>query len=199
VAAAGQPRKLVVDMPAPGSAAALPAKNLLAVLIRPRLEVNLTRTRAAVALVLWLLVTLAAGQLGSLLGGDAQGELYRQLERPAWAPPGWLFAPVWIVLYLLLGTAAWLVWRERGFAGARWPLTLFLVHLLFNAAWTGIFFGLRMFGLALVEIVVLWALILWLTVLFWRARPLAGVLMLPYLLWVSYAVALNYALWRMNP
>jgi len=157
-----------------------------------------TTTRSLVGLALWIGVSLAAGQIGNLLGGgDAQ--FYRQLDQPTWAPPPWLFGPVWIVLYILMGVAAWLVWRERGFAGARLPLTLFLVHLVFNAAWTGIFFGLRMFGLAFAEIVVLWALVLAVLVLFWRVRPLAGALLVPYLLWVTYAAALNFALWRMNP
>jgi translocator protein len=159
----------------------------------------MSRTRSVVGWVLWVGVTLAAGQIGNMLGGGGDAGFYQQLDRPDWAPPPWLFGPVWIVLYVMIGTAAWLVWRERGFGGARFPLILFLVHLLFNAAWTGIFFGLRMFGLALAEILVLWALIAWLIVLFWRIRALAGALLVPYLLWVSYATALTWALWRMNP
>jgi translocator protein len=155
--------------------------------------------RSILALVLWVGVSLAAGLVGNWLGGGGDPQFYQQLQRPGWAPPPWLFGPVWIVLYVLMGVAAWLVWRERGFAGARLPLTLFLVHLVFNAAWTGIFFGLRMFGLAFAEIVVLWILILWVLVLFWRIRALAGALLVPYLLWVTYAAALTFALWRMNP
>jgi translocator protein len=156
-------------------------------------------TRRWTALALWIGVSLAAGLVGNWLGGGGDPQFYQQLDRPAWAPPPWLFGPVWIALYVLMGVAAWLVWSERGFAGARLPLTLFLVHLLFNAAWTGIFFGLRMFGLAFAEIVVLWGLILWILILFWRVRPLAGALLVPYLLWVTYAAALTFALWRMNP
>jgi translocator protein len=149
--------------------------------------------------VLWIGVSLAAGLIGNWLGGGGDAQFYQQLDRPPWAPPPWLFGPVWIVLYVLMGVAAWLVWRERGFGRARFPLVLFLVHLIFNAAWTGIFFGLQRFGLAFAEILVLWALIVWLVVLFWRIRPLAGALLIPYLLWVTYAAALTYALWRMNP
>lgn len=156
-------------------------------------------TRRWAALALWIGVSLAAGLVGNRVGGGGDDQFYQRLDQPAWAPPPWLFGPVWIVLYVLMGIAAWLVWRERGFAGARLPLTLFLVHLVFNAAWTGIFFGLRMFGLAFAEIVVLWGLILWILVLFWRVRPLAGALFVPYLLWVTYAAALTFALWRMNP
>jgi translocator protein len=158
-----------------------------------------SKTKEIGGLVLWIGVSLAAGQLGNWLGGGGDAGFYQQLERPVWAPPDWLFAPVWIVLYVMMGIAAWLVWRERGFRGARLPLILFLIHLLFNAAWTGIFFGLRNFGLAFAEIVVLWLLIAATLILFWRVRPLAGALLLPYLLWVSYAAALNFALWRMNP
>jgi translocator protein len=159
----------------------------------------MSTTRAIVGLVLWIGVSLAAGLIGNWLGGGGDAQFYQQLDRPPWAPPPWLFGPVWIVLYVLMGVAAWLVWRERGFGRARFPLVLFLVHLIFNAAWTGIFFGLQRFGLAFAEILVLWALIVWLVVLFWRIRPLAGALLIPYLLWVTYAAALTYALWRMNP
>jgi translocator protein len=159
----------------------------------------MSRARSAIALVLWIGVSLAAGWIGNQLGGGGDAGFYQQLDRPGWAPPPWLFGPVWIVLYVMMGVAAWLVWRERGFGGARFPLVLFLVHLVFNAAWTGIFFGLRMFGLAFAEILLLWALIAWLVALFWRIRPLAGALLIPYLLWVGYAAALTFALWRMNP
>jgi translocator protein len=154
--------------------------------------------RIWLGLVGWIAVSLAAGQIGNLLGaGDAS--FYQELNRPAWAPPSWLFGPVWIVLYLLMGIAAWLVWRERGFEHARGPLVLFLVHLVFNAAWTGIFFGLREFGLAFAEILILWAMIVALVVAFYRIRPVAGALLVPYLAWVSFAAALNFALWQMNP
>lgn len=155
--------------------------------------------RAVAGWIGWVALSLAAGQVGNLLGNAAASPLYRRLDLPSWAPPGAVFAPVWITLYVLMGTAAWLVWRERGFDGARAALTLFIVHLLFNAAWTGIFFGLGAPGLAFAEIVVLWLMIAALVVLFWRQRALAGVLLLPYLAWVTFAAALNYAIWRMNP
>jgi tryptophan-rich sensory protein len=148
---------------------------------------------------LWVGISLAAGLIGNLVSGAAESQFYRQLTLPDWAPPAAVFGPVWITLYLMMGTAAWLVWREHGFGRARGALVLFLVHLLFNAAWTGIFFGLEAAALALAEIVVLWAMILALVIMFWRVRALAGVLMLPYLLWVTFATALTYAIWRMNP
>ena len=147
----------------------------------------------------WVVVSLAAGWIGSTLSGAMESRFYQQLARPEWAPPPSVFGPVWTALYVLMGTAAWLVWRERGFAGARLALGLYLVHLVFNAAWTGIFFGLEAPGWALAEILLLLAMIIALVALFYRVRVAAGVLLVPYLLWVCYATALTYALWRMNP
>lgn len=149
--------------------------------------------------MVWVVVTLAAGWIGSALSGAMESQFYQQLVRPDWAPPPSVFGPVWTALYILMGTAAWLVWRERGFARARFPLVLYLVHLVFNAAWTGIFFGLEAPGWALVEILLLLAMIVALVVLFFRVHAVAGVLLVPYLLWVCFATALTYSLWSMNP
>lgn len=152
----------------------------------------------ALGLLGWLLVSFTAAAIGAIGSANA-GDFYAQLARPDWAPPGWLFAPVWTVLYLLLGVAAWLVWRARGFAGARSALTLFVVQLAANALWTWLFFVWRLGGLALAEIVVLWFLILATLIAFARVRTWAGLLLVPYLIWVSYAAALTAAVWRMNP
>ncbi len=146
----------------------------------------------------WLLVSFVAAAIGAVGSANA-GEFYAQLARPAWAPAGWLFAPVWTVLYLLLGVAAWSVWRVRGFAGARGALGLFVVQLAANALWTWLFFVWRLGGLALAEIIVLWFLVLATLVAFARVRTWAGLLLAPYLAWVSYAAALTAAAWRMNP
>ena len=124
---------------------------------------------------------------------------YQQLVRPDWAPPAWLFAPVWTVLYSLIGVAAWLVWRVGGFRAARTALTLFLVQLVVNALWSWLFFGWHLGGLALADILVLWVLIVATIVAFWRVAPLAGALLIPYLLWVSFAAALNHSVWQLNP
>lgn len=136
------------------------------------------------------------------MGGFASanaGDFYRRLERPGWAPPGWLFAPTWTVLYLLMGVAAWLVWRERGIRGARAALSLFLVQLTVNALWTWLFFVWRLGGVAFAEILVLCALVAGTSGAFWRVRPLAGALLLPYLAWVTFASALTYSIWQRNP
>ena len=154
--------------------------------------------RQVLGLLGWLGVTFAAAAVGAVASADTAA-FYAQLARPAWAPPAWAFAPVWSLLYLLIGLAAWLAWRERGFSGAGPALCLFAVQLVANALWTWLFFAWRQGALAFVEILVLWVLIAATTVAFWRVRPVAGALMLPYLVWVTFASALTFAMWRLNP
>lgn len=151
-----------------------------------------------VGLIGWLLVAFAAGAVGAVASINA-GDFYRQLDRPDWAPPAWMFGPVWTVLYILLGLSAWLVWRDRGFRGAPAALAVFLVQLAANALWTWVFFAWHRGGLALAEILVLLCLIVANVGLFWRARPMAGILLLPYLLWISFATLLTNAVWQRNP
>ena len=155
-------------------------------------------TRQILGLVGWLAISFAAAAVGGLASADA-GAFYRELIRPAWAPPSWLFAPAWTLLYLLMGIAAWLVWRKEGFRRASPALTLFLVQLGANALWTWLFFVWRLGAFAFAEILILWVLILCTLVAFWRVRPLAGALLIPYLAWVTYASALTYAIWKGNP
>ncbi len=146
----------------------------------------------------WLLASLAAAALGAIASASA-ANFYRELARPAWAPPGWLFGPVWTVLYLMMGIAAWLVWRESGWDHARLALSIFLVQLVANALWSWLFFAWRQGAWASVEIVLLWLLIAATIAVFWRVRPLAGALLLPYLAWVTFAAFLCFAIWRRNP
>lgn len=154
--------------------------------------------RKIVGLLFWLALSFAAAAIGGVASASAP-EFYRELVRPTWAPPAWVFGPVWTMLYLLMGIAAWLVWRERGFGGARTALALFLVQLVANAMWSWLFFAWQLGALATVEIFILWGLILATTITFWRIRPLAGALLVPYLLWVSFASVLCIAIWRANP
>lgn len=146
----------------------------------------------------WLLLTFAAGAVGAVASADAAA-FYNGLVRPGWAPPAWVFAPVWTVLYAVIGIAAWLVWRARGFRSGAAALSLFAVQLAANALWTWLFFAWRQGGLAFVEILVLWVLILSTIIAFRRIRPVAALLLVPYLAWVGYACALNLSLWRLNP
>ena len=146
-----------------------------------------------------LAIFLAASFLAALPGGLlTDAGWYVALNRPAWAPPGWLFGPVWTVLYVLIAVSGWLVWRRGGWAAQRIPLIAFGIQLALNCAWTPIFFGARQIGLALVVIGVLGVAIAATAALFWRVSRVAGGLMLPYLLWVSFATTLNFAIWRLN-
>lgn len=151
-----------------------------------------------VGLVVSLLVTFAAAALGGMATSTNVGEWYRQIARPSWTPPDWIFGPVWTTLYAMMAIAAWLVWRQRGLAAARGPLTLFLIQLVLNTAWSALFFGLRRPDLAAVEIVVLWLAILATLIAFWRRSALAGWLLVPYLAWVTFAAALNFEFARLN-
>jgi translocator protein len=146
-------------------------------------------------LAAWLGITFLAAAIGSQF---EPGAWYGSLDKPSWTPPNAVFGPVWTVLYLLMAIAAWLVWSARGFSGARTALTLYLLQLALNTAWSWLFFGEHRIGLALLDIVVLWLLIAATLVLFWRIRPVAGWLLVPYLVWVGYAAALNYAIFQAN-
>jgi tryptophan-rich sensory protein len=157
-----------------------------------------TKSKQIVALLGWLIVSFAAAAIGGAATSQA-GPFYTQLVRPEWAPPPSIFGPVWTVLYALMGVAAWLVWRVRGFRAARSALVLFLVQLALNALWSWLFFGWHRGALALADILLLWALIVATLIAFWRIRPLAGALLVPYLLWVSFASILNYSVWQLNP
>jgi len=144
----------------------------------------------------FLILAFSAAGIGRLAAPFAPAsEWYAGLNKPTFQPPAWIFGPVWTVLYLLMGTAAWLVWLRGGWCGA---LTLFLVQLALNAAWTPLFFGLHEIGLALVDLCLLWAAVAAMTAAFYRVWPLAGALLVPYLAWVSFAAVLNAVLWRLN-
>ncbi len=146
----------------------------------------------------WFLVTFIAAAIGSRASISAS-TFYAELVQPGWAPPSWLFGPVWTVLYTLIAIAAWLVWRSGGFQSQRVALSLFIVQLALNALWSWLFFVWNRGAMAFVEIIVLWLAIVMTLVTFWRVRPLAGVLFLPYHMLVSIAAVLNFALWKLNP
>ena len=152
------------------------------------------------ALWLGLAGWIALAFLAALPGGAAVATAseYQTLAQPSWAPPSWLFGPVWTVLYVLMGVAAWMVWKEGGFSSAQIALGLFIAQLVLNAIWTPLFFGAGLRGWAFLDIVLL-ALAIGATILaFWKVRPLAGALLVPYLAWVLFASVLNFAIWRLN-
>lgn len=154
--------------------------------------------RQSLGLALWLGVAFLAAFAGAAASISA-GTFYMELNRPTWAPPAWLFGPVWTLLYIMMGVASWLVWRRAGWSGARTALSLYLLQLALNALWTWLFFVTHTGALAFIEIIVLWALIIATIGAFRRVSPTAAALLLPYLLWVSFASVLTFAMWRLNP
>ena len=156
------------------------------------------RKRQFLGLAGWLALSFAASAIGAIASLHAR-EFYTALEQPTWAPPASVFGPVWSVLYFLMGLAAWLVWRERGKRVVSGPLALFVVQLAANALWSWLFFAWHQGRWAFVGIVILWFLILATVIAFSRVRALAGALLLPYPAWVSFATALAYRVWQLNP
>ena len=154
---------------------------------------SLRRSRSPRRLAAWLVAAFVPAVIGAPFPAP---EWYRELEKPGWAPPPWLFGPVWTVLYAMMGIAAWLVDRSRPMS--RGALGLFGLQLALNALWTPIFFGLRRPFAAFVEILAMWVAILATVVAFTRARVVAGLLLVPYLAWVTFAALLNGAIWRRN-
>jgi tryptophan-rich sensory protein len=155
-----------------------------------------TEARQWVGLLAWLLAAFAAGAVGAVASVDAAA-FYAQLSKPSWAPPAQVFGPVWSALYALMGIAAWLVWRSPGAKGV--ALGVFGAQLAANALWSWLFFAWHRGALAAVEVLVLLALILATIVAFWRISRLAALLLAPYLVWVSFASVLTWAVWRSNP
>ena len=174
-------------------------------------------------LLAFLLLTLGVGALGNIAVQPSIPTWYAGLIKPSFNPPNWLFAPVWTTLYVVMGVAAWRVWRvqqerpasparealagevsasARARGGRRGPISIemaaFGIQLALNCAWSFIFFSAHQLGAALAEIIVMWVAILATLVLFWRRDRLAGLLFVPYLAWVSFATALTHAIWRLN-
>lgn len=157
-----------------------------------------TRQAQLTGLIGWLALTFLTAAIGSAASLSAD-TFYAQLVRPGWAPPGAVFGPVWTVLYALMGVAAWLVWRVRGIGPARVALGLFLLQLVANGLWSWLFFVWQQGGPALLNLLVLWLLIVATLIAFWRIQRLAALLLVPYLLWVTFAGFLNHAVWQLNP
>ena len=156
------------------------------------------RTGNILWLLFWLLVSFSAAALGSYWNQPSVVTWYPELQRPSWTPPSWVFAPVWTTLYFLMGVSAWLVWKQRERRAVTLPIAVFLIQLALNAVWSGLFFALRRPDLAFFEIILLWLSILWMIRLFKGYSSTAAFLQIPYLVWVSFAAALNLGIWQMN-
>ena len=151
--------------------------------------------KSAFALAGWIALTFCAALTGFFI---QPAGYYASLVKPSWSPPAWVFGPVWTALYLMMAVAAWLVWRQDGWRAQRAPLSLYLLQLAFNALWTPVFFGLRSPGLALVVIVSLGAAIVLTGRAFRPVSRIASWLLVPYLVWVVFAAALNFSIWRLQ-
>jgi benzodiazapine receptor len=151
-----------------------------------------------VGLLGFVVICLVAAAVGGAATIASVRTWYPTLRKPSWNPPARLFGPVWSVLYLTMAVAAWLVWRTRDAIDVRWTLGIFGLQLLLNVLWSVIFFGLRRPGRALVDITLLWLAIVATAVAFWPHDPIAALLLLPYLAWVSFAAILNLSIYRLN-
>ena len=151
-----------------------------------------------IVLIVFFFITLGTGSVAAYLTDRGVRQWYPQLRKPPGTLPPSVFGPVWTTLYVLMGISAWLIWREYGWSGGRSALVLFSGQLALNVAWSGVFFSARLPGVAFAEIVILWLAILFNIVVFYWLLPLAAWLLVPYFLWVTYAVYLNFGIWRLN-
>ena len=154
--------------------------------------------RDAAGLVVFLALSLVVAAVGGAVTATSVGGWYASLAKPSFNPPNGIFGPVWTLLYVLMGVAAWRVWRKFSLVGARGPLGLWGLQLALNLGWSVLFFGLRQIGPALAEILVLLAAVLATALSFRRLDRLAGLLLVPYCAWVAFASVLNFAIWRLN-
>ena len=151
-----------------------------------------------VARYTWLAVFLLLVVITAAIGGSFEaGEWYFILNKPGWTPPAWLFGPVWSVLYVLMAVAMWLVWDSKHYSRTG-SLIWWLIQLLLNATWSWLFFGLNRIGWALGEMLLLIGVVIFCIKVFSYSSRLAAVLMLPYLLWLMFAWALNFSIWSLN-
>ena len=150
-----------------------------------------------VSLIVFLGVCLGIAAVAGFVTVANIPTWYADLAKPSFTPPNAIFGPVWTLLYVLIAVSGWLVWRKIGFSPDR-PLVIYGLQLALNFAWSFIFFGSHLIGLAVFDILLLWLAILWNIVMFWRVDRVAAALLVPYFAWVSFASALNIAVWQLN-
>jgi translocator protein len=151
-----------------------------------------------VKLIASLVMCQVAGIIGSLFTASSIPIWYAALNKPIFNPPNWIFAPVWIFLYILMGISFYLIWIKSDVPNFGLLFSLFLFQLILNSFWTIIFFGLKSPLLAFIEIIILWIAILFCIILFYKVSKVSSVLLIPYILWVSFAAILNFAIWKLN-
>ena len=150
------------------------------------------------SLILFLALSVVAVSLGGYLTSISVNDWYPTLTKPSWNPPNWVFGPVWTTLYVMMAVAAWRVWLKQPHPGVPSGILAYLIQLALNTSWSGMFFALQNPMLGFVNIFLLWVAILWTIERFWWTSRVAAILMIPYVLWVTYAMALNFTIWRLN-
>ncbi|MFC1681815.1 TspO/MBR family protein [Pseudomonadota bacterium] len=156
---------------------------------------DLSTLASAIGFLGFILLVVAVASTGAFF---KPGSWYESLQKPIWTPPSLLFPIAWTILYCMIAISGWWVWRNFGFTGTGVGMTLFAVQLVLNAAWSWLFFGLHRMDLAFLDIVLLWLAILGSIISFYAVQPGAAYLLIPYLLWVTYAAALNLVIWQLN-
>ena len=157
-----------------------------------------SKKKQILGLIVWVNLCFTVSAIGAFASLQPKA-FYAELVQPSWAPPGWLFGPVWSTLFLMMSIAAWSVWRSGGFTQNRISLSLFLIQLAFNGLWSWLFFAWQQGALAFFDILLLWSLILSTILAFWRVSRISALFLVPYLLWVSFASVLSYTMWQLNP
>lgn len=164
-----------------------------------KVEVNQRSTKVlVVGFFVAFVVCYSVAAIGGLATAEAVDTWYRDIAKPSWNPPNWVFAPAWSFLYFTMAVSSWLVWKADCVAVPRNALAWFGFHLMLNALWSLLFFGMKRFDLAMIEIVLLWISIVISMVLYYRFSKIATLLLIPYCLWVTFASCLNYAIWSLN-
>ncbi len=149
-------------------------------------------------LIVSLIIPLSVGAVAGMFTSQAVPTWYASLNRPSFSPPNWVFGPVWTSLYILLGISFFLIWKESSSPKRNLAIKIFAIQMLLNFAWSFIFFYFNMIGIALIEIILLWFSIVAMIYLFYKIKPLAAYLNIPYLLWVSFATILNVGYYFLN-
>lgn len=155
----------------------------------------MNKSREIIGLICWLSLSGVVAWFGAQFN---TGDWYEQLRKPTWTPPGWIFGPVWSILYILMAVSAWLIWKTDKKLLRKTSLQIYIVKMICNGMWSFLFFGLHEIGWALFDILLLLILIILITILFYRDNKAAGILLIPYAVWVGFATVLNFNIWLLN-